>query len=84
MLSCNAAILNQAQSSDHPYPITSHYYLSEMALEKDVQVLVTQHDFDLALSQLKPSVTESEMQHYTYIQRLFSGDISHGTHVDVA
>jgi len=54
-----------------------------MALEKDVQVLVTQHDFDLALSQLKPSVTESEMQHYTYIQGLFSSDILHGTHIDV-
>ena len=83
MLSHNAALLNQVQSSDHPYPITPHYYLSEMALERDVQVLVTQHDFDLALSQLKPSVTESEMQHYTYIQRLFSSDISNGTHADV-
>jgi len=77
-------LLNQAQSSDHPYPITSHYYLSEMAFERDVQVLVTQHDFDLALSQLKPSVTESEMQHYTYIQRLFSSDVSNRTHMDVA
>ena len=83
-LSHNAALLNQAQSSNHPYPITPHYYLSEMALERDVQVLVTQDDFDLALSQLKPSVTESEMQHYTYIQRLFSSDISNETHTDAA
>lgn len=83
LLSRNAALLNQAQSSNHPYPITSHYYLSEMALEQDVQVLVTQHDFDLALSQLKPSVTESEMQHYAHIRRSFSSDNSNGTRIDV-
>lgn len=79
----NAAHLNQAKPSDHPYPITPHYYLSEMALEHDVQVLVTQRDFDLALSQLKPSVTESEMQHYADIQRLFSRDTTSGAHTDV-
>lgn len=83
MLNQNAALLNQAQQSGvHPHPITSHYYLSEMALERDVQVLVTKHDFDLALSKLKPSVTESEMQHYSYVQRLFSSDVSSGIHTD--
>ena len=83
LLSRNAALLNQAQPSTHPYPITSHYFLSEMALERDVQVLVTQHDFDLALSQLKPSVTESEMQHYAHIERLFSSDVASRVHTDV-
>jgi peroxin-6 len=83
LLSHNTALLNQAQPGNHPYPITPHYYLSEMALERDVQVLVTQHDFDLALSQLKPSVTESEMQHYAYIQRLFSSDTASRTRTDV-
>jgi peroxin-6 len=72
----STAILNQAQSSYHPHPITPHYYLSEMAIEQDVQVLLTQNDFDLALSQLKPSVTESELQHYAYVRGLFSGDTS--------
>lgn len=81
-LNRNAALLNEKQSSNHPYPITPHYYLSEMALERDVQVLVTQHDFDLALSQLKPSVTESEMQHYAKVQRLFSSDATNRTHTD--
>ena len=79
----HAVLLNQMQSGNHPYPITPHYYLSEMALERDVQVLVTQHDFDLALSQLKPSVTESEMQHYAHIQRLFSSDISSRAHTNI-
>lgn len=81
LLSHGIALLNQVQvqSSDHPYPITPHYYLSEMADERDVQVLVTQHDFGLALSRLKPSVTESEMQHYAFIQKLFSSDVSNGT-----
>lgn len=82
MLIHSVVLLNQAQSSDHPHPITPHYYLSEIAVEQDVQVLVTQHDFALALSQLKPSVTESEMQHYAYIQRIFSSDISSGTHAN--
>ena len=83
LLSDNAALLNQAQPSTHPYPITPHYFLSEMALEQDVQVLVTQHDFDLALSQLKPSVTESEMQHYAHIERLFSSDVAGKMYTDV-
>ena len=83
LLSSHAALLNQAQSGNHPYPITPHYYLSEMVLERDVQVLVTQHDFGLALSQLKPSVTESEMKHYAYVQKLFSSDTPNGTHTDV-
>ena len=78
-----AALLNQVQSSDHPYPITPHYYLSEMATERDVQVLVTQDDFDLALSQLKPSVTESELQHYASIRELFSGSVSSRTQANV-
>ena len=82
-LSHNAALLNQAQPSAHPYPITPHYYLSEMALERDVQVLVTQHDFDLALSQLKPSVTESEMQHYAHIEKVFSSDAASRMRADV-
>lgn len=83
LLNYNAALLNRIQPSDHPRPITPHYYLSEMATERDIQVLVTKHDFDLALSQLKPSVTESELQHYTHIRKLFSGGISSGTHGNV-
>lgn len=82
-LNHNAAVLNKVQPSNHPHPITPHYYLSEMAIERDVQVLVTQGDFDLALSQLKPSVTESELQHYEYTQKLFSGGgVSNKTHAD--
>ena len=80
LLSHNPVLLNQAQLGNHPYPITPHYYLSEMVLERDVQVLVTQHHFDLALSQLKPSVTESEMQHYAHVQRLFSNDTASRKH----
>jgi peroxin-6 len=79
----STALLDQAQCSNHPRPITPQYYLSEIAIEQDVQVLVTQHDFDLALSQLKPSVTESELQHYAYIQGLFSGVASSRTHENV-
>lgn len=82
LLNRDTALLNQEKSSNHPHPITPHYYLSELVTERDVQVLVTQHDFDLALSQLKPSVTESELQHYTHIRKLFSGGIYSKAHAD--
>jgi peroxin-6 len=83
LLSRSTVLLNQAQSSNHPHPITAHYYLSEMAVEQDIQVLVTQQDFDLALSQLKPSVTESELQHYMHIQKSFSGGMFGGADANV-
>lgn len=51
-----------------------------MAVEGDVHVLVTQHDFYLALSQLKPSVTEAEMEHYMNIKKSFMSDIPGGTY----
>lgn len=75
-------LLNQVRSNHHPHPITPHYYLSEMAVEADVQVLVTQDDFDLALSQLRPSVTEAEMEHYMYVKKSFTSDIPSGTHAN--
>ncbi|KAJ7582447.1 AAA-domain-containing protein [Mycena floridula] len=56
----------------HPYPLTSQYYLAEIAKAEDMNVIVTQDDFERALAQLVPSVSESEMNHYASIQQRFS------------
>ncbi|KAF9466437.1 AAA-domain-containing protein [Collybia nuda] len=56
----------------HPHPLTPQYYLAEMASKEDMEVLVSRKDFDLALSTLVPSVSQSEMDHYAHIQRKFS------------
>jgi peroxin-6 len=67
--------LNEAPTVKHPYPITPQYYLAEMATPADSEVLVSQEDFELALRELKPSVSETEMQHYAEVQRQFSEKI---------
>ncbi|KAF9268256.1 AAA-domain-containing protein [Marasmius fiardii PR-910] len=55
-----------------PHPLTPQYYLAEMASEEDIQVLVTQNDFDRAVRNLIPSVSQAEMDHYRTIQSRFS------------
>ncbi|KAJ7231442.1 P-loop containing nucleoside triphosphate hydrolase protein [Mycena haematopus] len=56
----------------HPRPLTSQYYLAELASAEDIEVLVSQADFDRALQSLVPSVSQSEMEHYAHIQQRFS------------
>ncbi|KAJ6500326.1 AAA-domain-containing protein [Mycena sanguinolenta] len=56
----------------HPRPLTSQYYLAELASAEDIDVLVSQADFDRALQSLVPSVSQSEMEHYAHIQKRFS------------
>ncbi|KAJ7043376.1 AAA-domain-containing protein [Mycena alexandri] len=72
-LEAKLALLNsQPGLDDHPYPLTSQYYLVELASPEDIDVLVSQSDFDLALRSLVPSVSQSEMDHYAHIQQRFS------------
>ncbi|ETW85568.1 AAA ATPase [Heterobasidion irregulare TC 32-1] len=54
------------------FPITPQYYLAEMASPADIEVTVSQEDFDAALRELTPSVSQSEMDHYATIQQRFS------------
>ena len=56
----------------HPFPLTPQYFLSEMAKPEDVEVQVSQEDFDAALAELQPSVSAAEMAHYAKIQERFS------------
>ncbi|RDB21464.1 Peroxisomal biogenesis factor 6 [Hypsizygus marmoreus] len=66
------ACLNQLPVLNHPYPLTPQYFLAEMASADDINVLVSREDFDHALRSLIPSVSQSEMDHYSHIQRRFS------------
>jgi peroxin-6 len=43
-----------------------------MASSHDMDVVVSKEDFDLALNDLVPSVSQSEMEHYARIQHRFS------------
>ena len=43
-----------------------------MATPSEIEVLVTQEDFDSALSSLIPSVSQAEMDHYARVQQQFS------------
>ncbi|KAF7338543.1 Peroxisomal biogenesis factor 6 [Mycena venus] len=74
-LDAKLAVLNsQSVGPDdrHPRPLTSQYYLAELATAEDIDVLVSQTDFDRALQSLVPSVSQSEMEHYAHIQQRFS------------
>jgi peroxin-6 len=73
----NAAIAELNRLSEpcgHPHPLTPQYYLAVLASAEDIDVLVSQLDFDMALGDLIPSVSQSEMDHYRDIQRRFSRD----------
>ncbi|CAK5264057.1 unnamed protein product [Mycena citricolor] len=61
---------------DHPHPLTTQYYLAELASSEDIHVLVSQADFEQALDKLVPSVSQSEMEHYAQVQQRFSQDVS--------
>ena len=65
-LHCTAA-MNSALKTTEPQ-LTPQAYLSEMASPQEIEVLVSQPDFELALSELVPSVSEAEMAHYEYVQ----------------
>ncbi|SPO32384.1 related to PEX6 - peroxisomal assembly protein [Ustilago trichophora] len=56
----------------HPHPLTAQYYLAEMASAEEIEVKVNRRDFELALHELTPSVSEQEMQHYREVQAKFS------------
>ncbi|KAL1730041.1 P-loop containing nucleoside triphosphate hydrolase protein [Schizophyllum commune] len=57
---------------DHPYPLTPQYYLAELASPKEIEVLVREEDFEVALRNLVPSVSQAEMEHYREVQKRFS------------
>ncbi|KAH9924001.1 AAA-domain-containing protein [Epithele typhae] len=75
-LEATIATLNAAPpaESPHPYPLTPQYYLGEMATKAETDVLVSEEDFNAALRELVPSVSQAEMDHYARIQQRFSNE----------
>lgn len=59
---------------EHPHPITPQYYLAELATEPEIEVLVSHNDFEEALRELVPSVSQDEMAHYAAVQKRFAND----------
>ncbi|GAA6020420.1 hypothetical protein JCM10207_002101 [Rhodosporidiobolus poonsookiae] len=54
--------------------LTPQYYLAEIATPAEIEVLVSQQDFEAALAELVPSVSQAEMDHYKKLQSAFSED----------
>ena len=50
-----------------------------MASPEEIEVLVSQDDFESALRSLIPSVSQAEMEHYARIQQRFSNEALGGT-----
>ncbi|SJX66187.1 related to PEX6-peroxisomal assembly protein [Sporisorium reilianum f. sp. reilianum] len=67
-----AAINASDGEKSHPHPLTAQYYLAEMATPDEIEVKVNRADFENALRELTPSVSELEMQHYREVQAKFS------------
>ncbi|PWN50872.1 AAA-domain-containing protein [Violaceomyces palustris] len=57
---------------EHPHPLTPQYYLAELARPEEIEVRVSRKDFEAALAELVPSVSEQEMAHYREVQAKFS------------
>ncbi|GAA5985229.1 hypothetical protein JCM11641_003639 [Rhodosporidiobolus odoratus] len=54
--------------------LTPQYYLAELATPAEIEVLVAQQDFEAALVELVPSVSQAEMLHYKTVQQRFSAE----------
>ncbi|CAG8446247.1 7060_t:CDS:10 [Dentiscutata erythropus] len=64
--------LNSNPTPNLPQPVTSQYYLNHIATSEDTLVEVTQEDFEKALQELIPSVSEKELEHYRMVQMRFT------------
>jgi len=68
----NARSEEERHGEKHPYPLTTQYFLNEMAEPDSLDIKVSREDFEAALQELVPSVSMQEMQHYRQVQAKFS------------
>lgn len=66
----------QPPGGNHPYPMTPQYYLAELASAEEIEVLVSQTDFEAAAQDLVPSVSQAEMDHYSQVQKRYAQNSS--------
>ncbi|EGN96022.1 hypothetical protein SERLA73DRAFT_76019 [Serpula lacrymans var. lacrymans S7.3] len=69
------AKIGQSRQTLDAQPFLLQNYLMEYATSSDTDVIVTEQDFDLALQELVPSISQSEMDHYTAIRDRFSDQL---------
>ena len=69
-----AADMNIRPPYSTGFALTPQYYLAELATPSEIEVVVSQLDFEAALAELVPSVSTAEMLHYKVIQSRFSGE----------
>lgn len=62
--------LNEELGSSRPH-ITPQYYFSEFAKPHETEVIVSRQDFEQALHDLVPSVSQSELEQYAAMQQRF-------------
>jgi hypothetical protein len=74
-IEARVAELNANPVEGIPTPITVQYYLDHIATEDEVRVEVCKVDFDRALSELVPSVSQQELEHYKAIRDKFQQSI---------
>ncbi|KZV91614.1 AAA-domain-containing protein, partial [Exidia glandulosa HHB12029] len=66
--------INESPTGNHPHPMTPQYYLAELATPDEISVLVGKEDFEDALRELTPSVSQSELEHYATVQARFANE----------
>jgi len=59
--------------------MTPQYYLAELAKPEEIAVLVSQVDFEAALAELVPSVSQAELSHYASVQARFANETINST-----
>lgn len=63
--------LNQEKRPDLPNPLTAQYYLSHMVTPDEIVVQAEEVDFIKALEELIPSVSATELAHYSKVREKF-------------
>ncbi|KAI7871610.1 P-loop containing nucleoside triphosphate hydrolase protein [Spinellus fusiger] len=64
-------LLNEEKKEDLPEKMTAQYYLSHLATPEDIVVQVEEVDFIKALEELVPSVSATELAHYSKVREKF-------------
>ncbi|KAL7664558.1 Peroxisomal ATPase PEX6 [[Candida] zeylanoides] len=54
-------------------PVSTRWWFDNVATEEDIKVMVEMEDFEKAQSELSPSVSAEELEHYLRVRRNFEG-----------
>ncbi|OAD01113.1 hypothetical protein MUCCIDRAFT_125671, partial [Mucor lusitanicus CBS 277.49] len=63
--------LNEEKRPDLPSPLTAQYYLSHLVTPDEIVVQAEEIDFVKALEELIPSVSATELAHYSKVREKF-------------